>query len=102
MKLTRLRVLTALLLASVVGFALLFWLKQTYLDEGANYSRIEDGLYIGGHVKHPPRRTRAVLNLCEVEDPYRCDVHLWEPIPDAGPAPELAWLRRMVEFVDAQ
>jgi hypothetical protein len=102
MKLTRRRALIVLLLASVAAFALLFQLEQEFLEEGENYSRIEDGLYMGGHVKKPPRCTRAVLNLCELEDPYHCDVHHWEPIRDAGPAPDLAWLRRMVEFVDAQ
>src|SRR5207244_3704504 len=35
-------------------------------------------------------------------DDYRCEVHRWEPIPDAEPAPSLDWLRRMVEFVDEQ
>ena len=38
-------------------------------------SRIEDGLYLGGHVSEPPRGATAVLNLCEVEDPYRAAAH---------------------------
>ena len=87
-------------LAAVVGV----WIYFVYADRqiDAPYSLIEDGLYMGGHLKKPPRRVRAVLNLCEIDDPYRCDVHLWEPIPDAEPAPDIDWLRRMVEFVDAQ
>jgi hypothetical protein len=43
--------------------------------EPPNYSRIEDGLYLGGRVPEPPRGTRAVLNLCENEDVYRAEVH---------------------------
>ena len=67
-----------------------------------NYSMIEEGLYLGGAVHQPPKGTVAVLNLCEGEDPYRCPIHSWEPIPDAEPAPSLDWLRKRVEFVDAQ
>jgi protein-tyrosine phosphatase len=52
-------------------------------------------------VARPPRGTTAVLNLCRIEDPYSCEAHAWEPIPDSAPAPSLDWLRRMVEFVDA-
>jgi atypical dual specificity phosphatase len=68
----------------------------------ANYTRIDDGLYLGGHVKRPPLFTRAVLNLCEKPDPYRSEVHVWEPIPDGEPAPGIDWLRRQVNFIDAQ
>jgi protein-tyrosine phosphatase len=67
-----------------------------------NYSLVEDGLYQGGYVKAPPFGAQAVLNLCETEDLYRAEVHDWVPIPDASPAPDLDWLRRRVEFVDAQ
>jgi protein-tyrosine phosphatase len=67
-----------------------------------NYSRVEDGLWMGGSVKAPPPGTGAVLNLCELEDPYRADVHSWEHIPDAAPAPDLDWLRRQVRFVEEQ
>src|SRR5947209_18966007 len=67
-----------------------------------NYSRIEDDLYLGGMLAEPPPGTRAVLNVCETEDPYRAEVHRWQPIPDAAPAPDLDWLRHQVEFIDEQ
>jgi protein-tyrosine phosphatase len=70
--------------------------------EPPNYSQIEDGLYIGGYVRKPPRGTQSVLNLCETNDPYQCEVHRWEPITDNEPAPSLDWLRQMVEFVQAE
>jgi hypothetical protein len=69
--------------------------------EAPNYSRIEDGLYVGGSVPRPPRGTRAVLNLCEIEDGYRVEVSAWEPIHDGEPAPKLDWLRQRVAWVDA-
>ena len=68
--------------------------------EEPNYTRIEDGLYQGGSVDAPPRRTRAVLNLCEAADTYTSEVHVWEPIRDAEPAPSLEWLRQQVEWID--
>jgi hypothetical protein len=64
-----------------------------------NYSLVEDGLYLGGHVPAPPPGTSAVLNLCEVDDPYQTPVNSWNQIPDAAPAPSLAWLRERVLFV---
>ena len=67
-----------------------------------NYSRIENGLYLGGILSEPPPGTRAVLNVCETEDPYRAEVHRWAPIDDRAPAPSIAWLRRQVQFVDEQ
>ncbi len=67
-----------------------------------NYSRIEDGLYLGGSVAAPPPGTRAVLNLCRVEDCYQAEVHRWQPIHDGEPAPNLDWLRQQVEFIDSQ
>ena len=67
-----------------------------------NYSRIEDGLYLGGILSEPPGGTRAVLNVCETKDPYQVEVHRWEPIPDLGPAPGLDWLRSQVKFIDDQ
>jgi hypothetical protein len=94
--------LPGILLALAVGVGLyLFWLAQPD-REGPNYSLIEDGLYLGGDVSAPPPGAGAVLNLCEKEDPYRCGAHVWEPIPDAEPAPDLDWLRRQVGFIDAQ
>jgi hypothetical protein len=67
--------------------------------EPPNYSEIEPGLYLGGLVRDPPPGTRAVLNLCETTDPFTAGTHLWEPIRDAEPAPDLDWLARMVGFV---
>jgi hypothetical protein len=72
------------------------------VGEGPNYSLVEPGLYMGGDVAKPPPGTQAVLNLCEKDDPYRCEVCRWEPIPDCEPAPDLDWLRGMVDFVDEQ
>src|SRR6202158_1483364 len=70
--------------------------------EPPNYSLIEDGLYLGPRLSEPPPGTRAVLNLCEIEDPYQVEVHRWEPIRDAAPAPSIDWLRQQVEFIDQQ
>jgi hypothetical protein len=70
--------------------------------EPPNYSRIDDGLYLGGYVAKPPPGTKAVLNLCEAEDPYQEEAHKWEPIHDGEPVPTLAWLQQQVEFIDAQ
>src|SRR5690242_7653966 len=78
-------------------------LTVAWLDrEQPNYTQIEDGLYLGGYVREPPRGTRAVLNLCEVEDPYTTTVHRWEPIADTEPAPTLDWLREQVGFIKEQ
>jgi hypothetical protein len=73
-------------------------LQESYPSE--NYSIIEDGLCLGGILSVPPSGTRVVLNVCETKDPYLAEVHRWEPIPDLGPAPALAWLRSQVEFID--
>jgi hypothetical protein len=73
-----------------------------YIREPRTYSRIEDGLWLGGSVAEPPPGTRAVLNLCEVEDTYQEEIHRWEPIRDAAPAPTLQWLREQVEFIETQ
>src|SRR3982750_2272752 len=66
----------------------------------SGYSRIEEGLYQGGEVKKPPPETRAVLNLCELEDEYSAEVYLWQPIPDGPKAPTMAWLEKQVAFVE--
>jgi hypothetical protein len=100
MKATPRAAIVLLALASLLaGLALLAaaWL----LEDGPNYSRIEDGLYLGGTVDRPPRGTRAVLNLCEQEDPYEAEVSAWRPIKDAEPAPSVEWLREAVAFVEA-
>ena len=68
----------------------------------ANYTRIDEGLYVGGSVDRPPPGTRAVLNLTTTRDPYRCEVRVWEAIPDAGPAPDLDWLAERVLFIAEQ
>jgi hypothetical protein len=75
-------------------------LRESYPK--SNYSLIEEGLFLGGILSEPPPGVRAVLNVCETNDPYTAEVHRWEPIPDLGPAPELEWLRRQVEFIDEQ
>lgn len=72
------------------------------IREPPNYSSIEEGLWLGGYVTEPPRGTQAVLNLCEAEDPYRLAVHRWVPIADAEPAPDLAWLRQQVAFIESE
>jgi hypothetical protein len=68
----------------------------------SNYSRIEEGLYLGGILEEPPPGTRAVLNVCETRDPYQAEVHRWQPIADSAPAPSVDWLQRQAEFVDRQ
>ena len=98
----RLLVLLILLAGCLGAWFFLLSRERSYREEGADYSLIEEGLYMGGDVPEPPPGTNAVLNLCETDDRYRCAVHVWEPIPDAEPAPDLDWLRRMVEFVDTQ
>jgi hypothetical protein len=70
--------------------------------EPPNYSRVEDGLWLGGYVHEPPPGTRSVLNLCESEDSYRVESHRWEPIRDAEPVPKLDWLRQQVEFIESE
>lgn len=70
--------------------------------EPPNYSRIEDGLWLGAFVTEPPPGTQAVLNLCETEDVYRVPSHRWEPIRDGHPAPSLDWLRDQVAFIETE
>jgi hypothetical protein len=72
------------------------------IREPPDYTQIEDGLFLGARVRQPPPGTQAVLNLCEHEDAYTADVHRWEPIHDAAPAPTLDWLRDQVDFVEEQ
>jgi Dual specificity phosphatase, catalytic domain len=93
-----------LLVGILVGFwlvalALLARIERSY--EPDNYTLIEDGLFLGGSVKKPPRGTEAVLNLCETEDCYRTTFYVWQPLKDGGPAPDLDSLREMVEFIDS-
>jgi hypothetical protein len=70
--------------------------------EPPNWSRIEDGLYLGGAEPKPPSGTQAVLNLCEREDDYRTESDRWQPIHDSAPAPSLEWLREQVEFIETE
>jgi protein-tyrosine phosphatase len=98
MKMTCRSFLIPVLIASLATWLVLLGLERWQREE-ENYSLIEEGLYMGGSVTQPPPGTDAVLNLCEKADPYTCPIHLWQPIPDTAPAPNLDWLRRMVEFV---
>jgi len=90
------------LLVAGLAFVLVVLAVGWQLDDPPNYDRIEDGLYMGGRVESPPWRTRAVLNLCEQPDDYASEVSEHQPIPDAGPAPTLDWLRDRVEWIAAQ
>jgi hypothetical protein len=94
------RIILLIAVAGIGAVLFLLWLERTY--HPPNYSLIEDGLYLGGFEEAPPWGTDAVLNLCETEDPYQCQVHLWEPIPDGAPTPTIDWLRKMVTFIDTQ
>ncbi len=69
--------------------------------EPPNYSQIEDVLWLGGRVAEPPPGSQAVLNLCEIDDPYRVESRRWQPIPDAAPVPSLDWLREQVGFIES-
>src|SRR5437762_2199037 len=97
-------ILVGVLLVIFAGawFALLF-VERSYPDhvDQDSFSLIDDGVYQGGSVKTPPPGTQAVLNLCEIQDQYSCEVHAWEAIPDRAPAPSIAWLEKMVKWVDA-
>src|SRR5262249_46553406 len=93
--------LVALFVTAAAGAWLyLRWLEQSY--QPPNYNLIEEGLYLGGHVPAPPAGTDAVLNLCEISDPYQCDPHRSEPITDGEPVPDLKWLQEMVQYIDAE
>jgi hypothetical protein len=88
----------------LAGFAVWLYLgrlQKAY--EPAPYSLIEDGLYLGSSVREPPPGTRAVVNLCGREGPYKVDALLWEPILEGGPQePDLPWLKRVVSFITEQ
>lgn len=70
--------------------------------EPPNYSRIEDGLWLGGNLAEPPPGTQAVLNLCESADRYHVESERWAPIRDAEPVPSLEWLREQVQFIETE
>ncbi|HMF19078.1 MAG TPA: dual specificity protein phosphatase [Gemmataceae bacterium] len=95
------QILLALVFVSGLAVWLaLLWLERSYREEP--YSLIEGGLYLGSSVPEPPPGTKAVLNLCGRKDSYAVDKLLWEPILEGGKDPDLAWLERMVEFIDGQ
>jgi hypothetical protein len=99
MKIPRHSFLVVLLLGGLGTLLWLWWLAHSYEEQGQNYAQIEDGLYLGGSVDAPPDGTRAVLNLCDKDDPYRTESYRWESIPDTAPGPELDWLRQQVDWV---
>ena len=96
----------AWLLVALAGVGAAAASAQTWLDrltrDPPNYSKIEEGLWLGGFVAEPPAGTQAVLNLCEAEDPYRAEFHKWEAIRDGEPAPSLDWLRAQLAFIESQ
>jgi hypothetical protein len=97
----RRRILVGVLIVCLAAWFGLLGLERSYQPR-ENYDLIEERLYLGGQVKRPPPGTNALLNLCETVDPYTCETIVWDPIPDAEPAPDLDWLRRMVHWVDDQ
>lgn len=105
---TRQQVLIVALLVAILAFVVSYVVVDhlTQPDEASysttNYSLVEDGLFVGGYLGEAPPGTRAVLNLCETKDRYTAEVHRWERIRDAAPAPSIDWLRQQVEFVDQQ
>jgi hypothetical protein len=104
MTLHRRNLLYSLLVLCIGAWVVLLSFENHYtaIADPPRYSLIEGGLYQGGHVAEPPPGTTAVLNLCEMTDPYTCEIHCHEAIPDAAPAPSLDWLRQRVAFVDEQ
>jgi Dual specificity phosphatase, catalytic domain len=92
--------IAALALAGVIG-AIVHVSVDHFTRDPPNYSKIEEGLWLGGKVGEPPPGTQAVLNLCEVEDSYPMQVGRWQPIHDGSPAPSLDWLRSQVEFIES-
>jgi hypothetical protein len=100
MKIARRVILALVLLASIGAWIWLSRLADGYREEP--YTLIEEGLYVGGSVTEPPPGTRAVLNLCDRKDPYEVEACLTDVIADGYKSPGVDWLRRMVEFVDAQ
>ena len=89
-------------IAAVIAVVAVHLIVDRLVQEPPNYSRIEDGLWLGGYVTEPPPGATAVLNLCESEDPYQAESHKWEPIRDAEPAPSLDWLRQQVAFIESE
>ncbi len=92
-----LMIMLAVATSAYVGLQL--W--RHFHPDPPNYSRIEEGLFMGGWLDEPPPGVTAVLNLCEREDAQQSPAHSWTPIEDAAPAPTLAWLGERVAFVES-
>jgi Dual specificity phosphatase, catalytic domain len=86
--------------ALAVGIVLLA--AERLSREPPNFSRIENGLWMGGRVAEPPPGTQAVLNLCDADDSYHVESYKWDPIRDAAPAPSLDWLAAQVGFIELE
>jgi hypothetical protein len=99
-KLIRRSLLATLLLGVAGAWLWLVWLEPSY--GGGPFSLVEDGLYVGSYVKKPPPGTKAVVNLCGQKDCYQAEASLWEPILEGGKAPDISWLRHVVDFISAQ
>jgi len=95
-----------LLMLGCAGFgaaAMQWTVRHHRAERNRTYSRIEDGLYLGGSVDVPPPGVQAVLNVCEKDDNYRTSVYVWEPIIDSeDDAPSLQWIEYTVKFIDQQ
>lgn len=91
-----------LIVTGLLAVAVAYFGVDWYTREAPNYSKIEDGVWLGGRVAEPPPGTQAVLNLCEADDGYRVESHRWEPIHDTEPAPTLDWLRSQVAFIESE
>lgn len=87
------------LAAFIVGVHLLV---EEITRERPNYSKIEDGLWLGGSVAEPPPKTDTVLNLCETPDRFVIANARHEPIRDGIPVPSLDWLRQQTAFIAAE
>ncbi|HEX3152835.1 MAG TPA: dual specificity protein phosphatase [Gemmataceae bacterium] len=91
-------ILAAVAVAATVALVVVHEITR----EPPNYSKIENGLWMGGRVAEPPPGTRAVLNLCDADDAYRVESYQWQSIRDSAPAPSLEWLAAQVDFVESE
>ena len=92
----------ALVAVALFTVSVVHIIAERMTRESPNYSKIEEGLWLGGYVPAPPPGSQAILNLCEVEDPYHVESQRWEPIRDAEPAPSIDWLREQVGFIETE
>ena len=67
-----------------------------------NYTRIEEGLYLGGWTEKPPEGVTAVLNVSTEKDVYQTKHYLWKGIKDGKDGATIAFLKETVAFVDEQ